>query len=139
VLHAVASTASPIASLRSPPKRANSARPENGQRLAGYGRNTSEWIVCATQSCALRQPALGVMDNSPADRRSPVGLFSRPAARSMDCETKGVMLICMRHRDNKYQKAQMLEREGVVAGARADRTACYEGQRSVFRMFCGSI
>src|SRR5215471_6902767 len=36
VLPAVASTGSPTASRRSPPKRANSARPENGQRLAGY-------------------------------------------------------------------------------------------------------
>ena len=36
VLPAVASTGSPIASLRSPPKRANSTHPENGQRLAGY-------------------------------------------------------------------------------------------------------
>jgi hypothetical protein len=36
VLHAVVSIAFPTASPRSPPKRANSARPENGQRLAGY-------------------------------------------------------------------------------------------------------
>src|SRR5207244_4336070 len=35
-LHAVASTDSPTASPRSLPKRANSAHPENGQRLAGY-------------------------------------------------------------------------------------------------------
>ena len=36
VLPAVASTGSPIASSRSPPRHANSAHPENGQRLAGY-------------------------------------------------------------------------------------------------------
>ena len=36
VLHAVVSTGSPIALPRSPPRRANSAHPENGQRLAGY-------------------------------------------------------------------------------------------------------
>jgi len=36
VPHAVVSTGSPIASQRSSPKRANSARPESGQTLAGY-------------------------------------------------------------------------------------------------------
>jgi len=35
-LHAVVSTGSPTASPKSPPRRANSAHPENGQRLAGY-------------------------------------------------------------------------------------------------------
>src|SRR5208337_2532338 len=39
VLHAVASIGSPTGSPRSPPKRANSAHPENGQRLAGYVAN----------------------------------------------------------------------------------------------------
>src|SRR5881398_2692269 len=48
VPHAVVSTGSPIASQRSSPKRANSARPESGQTLAGYvvrsRMNGLEWL-----------------------------------------------------------------------------------------------
>jgi hypothetical protein len=49
------------------------------------------------------------------------------------------MLIRIRRRDNKYQKTQMLEPEGIVAVACADSMVCYKGQKAVFRMLCGSI
>ncbi len=49
------------------------------------------------------------------------------------------MPIRIRRRDNKYQKTQLIEPEGIVAGARAGPTACYEGQKPVCRILCGSI
>ncbi len=49
------------------------------------------------------------------------------------------MLIRIRRRDNKYQKTQIVEPEGIVAAACGDSTACYKGQKPVFRILCGSI
>jgi len=49
------------------------------------------------------------------------------------------MLIRIRRRDNKYQKTKMVEPEGIVTAACADSTACYKGQKPVFRILCGSI
>jgi hypothetical protein len=49
------------------------------------------------------------------------------------------MLIRIRRRDNKYQKTQIMKPEGIVAAACPDSTACYKGQKSVFRILCGSI
>ena len=88
------------------------------------------------------------MNNSPGGRQSPLGLFpghraprAGPefAARSMGCESKGVMLILIRRRDHKYEKAHMAEPEGIVAVVCADSTACYKGQKLEFRILCGSI
>jgi hypothetical protein len=49
------------------------------------------------------------------------------------------MLIRTRGRDNKYQKRQMIEPEGIVAAAYADSSACYNGQKPVFLIFYESI
>ena len=49
------------------------------------------------------------------------------------------MPIRIRREDNTYQKRQKVEPEGIVAGKCADSTACYEGQKPVFRISCGSI
>ena len=69
------------------------------------------------------------------------GPAGRPefAARSMGCESKGVMLILIRRRDYKDEKAHMAEPEGIVAVVCADSTACYKGQKLEFRILCGSI
>jgi len=49
------------------------------------------------------------------------------------------MLIGIRRQDNSHQETQMVEHEGIAAAPCADPTACYEDQKSVFRMLCGSI
>ena len=63
------------------------------------------------------------------------------AARSPDCEMheEGVMLIRIRRQDNRYQKTQMIEPEGIVTAACADSTACYEAQKPAFRILGGSL
>ena len=55
VLPAVASTGSLTVSRRSPPKRANSPHPENGQRLAGYVGRPDKWPI------SFRSPENGVL------------------------------------------------------------------------------
>jgi len=49
------------------------------------------------------------------------------------------MLIRIRRRDNKFQKMQMVEAEGIVAAACSDSTVCYKCQNPVFQVLCGSI
>ncbi len=95
------------------------------------------------------------MNNSPAYRRSPLGLFSgHPAPRLYD---RVVEIMPARHYSVRTQQAychwvkrfiyfhdvrhpaEMGEPEGIVAAACADSTACYKGQKPIFRVLCGSI
>lgn len=62
---------------------------------------------------------------------------SQPVRRAV--KSKGVMLMRIRRRDHKYEKAHAAEPEGVVAVVGADSTTCYKGQKLRFRILCGSI
>lgn len=71
-----------------------------------------------------------VLNRGPSGVRSPADGLG---------DERGVMPIRTRRQDNEYQKMQMVEPEGIVAAKCADSRACYNGQKPVSRVLCGSI
>jgi hypothetical protein len=79
----------------------------------------------------------GVVNPPIADHPWGCSPGSRPADGLRNEER--VMLIRVRRRDDKCQKTQMVESEGIVPAACAHSTACYKVQKPVSRIVCGQI